>query len=187
VHIEGNLICNSQADNFVIDEYMCKIRNLQYLAKGKKRICEIGVNACHSLLLMLLVNPDADYILFDLNANVYTEACVQYVKTNFPNSNIHVIYGDSVRTLPQYIIDNMEYLNTFDLCHIDGGHTQHIFTSDYNNVKYFTNIDGIVIFDDYDNPYIKEFLDAQVINGDIVEYIDENTNKNELHFIYKYL
>ena len=55
--VEGNLICDIDCDNYVIDRNFAKIHNLKFLCAGKKRICEIGVNACHSLLLMLLVNP----------------------------------------------------------------------------------------------------------------------------------
>ena len=65
--IEGNLICDVKPTNWTIQKNIHKIKNLQYLVKNKKKICEIGVNACHSLLLMLLVNPNADYLLFDLH------------------------------------------------------------------------------------------------------------------------
>ena len=65
--VEGNYICDKTPDNCIIHENIEKIINLQYLVKDKKKICEIGVNACHSLLLMLFINPTAEYLLFDLN------------------------------------------------------------------------------------------------------------------------
>ena len=81
--VEGNLICNIKPDNYVISKNESKIKNLQYLCKNKKKIIEIGVNGCHSLLLMLLINPNAEYLLFDLGNHKYTIPTLNYIKHNF--------------------------------------------------------------------------------------------------------
>lgn len=75
--VEGNLICDVDSSNIVITRNIAKIKNLQYLSKNKNKICEIGVNAGHSLLLMLEQNPNAEYLLFDLNNHKYTNPCIE--------------------------------------------------------------------------------------------------------------
>ena len=185
--IEGNLICDINPFNFTISQNLVKIHNLQYLCKYKTKICEIGVNACHSLLLMLHVNPDAEYLLFDLGNHKYTEPCIKYIKQAFPNTQINIIYGNSVQSIYKYIDNNISELNTYDLCHIDGGHTPDIFINDFYNIKKLTKQYECVIFDDYDLYDIKQFINSKILNGEIVKYTDSNILYTDLHFIYKYL
>ena len=185
--IEGNLICDIQPRNWVFGKYMDKINNLQHLCKNKSNIMEIGVNACHSLLLMLLINPDAEYLLFDLNNHKYTKPTIEYIKKEFPNTKINIIYGNSVETIKKYILDNPTQLKSFDLIHLDGGHTYDIFSEDYNNCKNLIIDNGVMIFDDYNMNDIKVFIDTKVREGEIVEYTEINILKNNFHFIYRYL
>jgi hypothetical protein len=184
--IEGNLVCDKIPSNYIIHETIDKIRNLQYLCKGKKKICEIGINACHSLLIMLLENPDADYLLFDLNNHRYTEPCLKYIRNSFPNTKISVVYGNSIETITKYVMDHVDELNTYDLCHIDGGHTEDIFSVDYNNIKQLSKENSIVIFDDYDYGPIRDFVDKKVSNNEIIEYSDVGIKKTDRHFVYYY-
>lgn len=185
--VEGNLICDINPRNWTIERNISKIKNLQYLCRNKRKIIEIGVNACHSLLLMLLINPDAEYLLFDLNFHKYTNPIIQYIKKEFPNTKINIIYGNSVETINKYILDNADQLNSYDLIHLDGGHTEDIFTEDYNNSKKLIRDDGVVIFDDYDFRDINNFINKMVKKNEIVEYTDKNIIQNKLHFIYKYV
>jgi predicted O-methyltransferase YrrM len=181
--VEGNLICDISPGNYTIERNLAKIRNLQALCTGKK-ICEIGVNAAHSLLLMLLVNPTAEYTLFDLGNHKYTRPCVDYIRAQFPETKIEVIYGNSVETMARYVAENPAQLSTYDLCHLDGGHTQDIFSHDYANVKQLMKADGVVIFDDYDLPAIRSFVNGKLAAKEITEV--EGLVKTGLHFIYRY-
>jgi len=185
-NIEGNLICNINSKNYTIKKNWRKISNIQYLCKNKKKIMEIGVNACHSLLIMLLENPTAEYLLFDLNNHKYTESCINYIKENFPKTKINIIYGNSVETVTEYILNNQNELNSYDLIHIDGGHTKDIFNVDFDNSKKLISNDGIVIFDDYNLPEIKSFINNKIINKNITKYKDLQLTKSSRHFIYKY-
>ena len=185
--VEGNLICDISPRLWTIEKNIHKIQNLQYLCKNKKKIIEIGVNACHSLLLMLLINPDAEYLLFDLNNHKYTEHVIRYIKKEFPNTKINIIYGNSVETINKYMLYNPTQLSSYELIHLDGGHTEDIFSNDYNNVKKLITNNGIVIFDDYNMSNIKSFIHNKIIQKEIVEYNDKNIIKNNLHFIYNYL
>lgn len=184
--VEGNLVCDKHHENIIIDENLNKIRNLQYMCRGKKKIIEIGINACHSLLIMLLENPEAEYLLFDLNYHRYTEPTLYYLASAFPNTKISVYFGNSVETITNYINAHPEELNTYDLCHLDGGHTEDIFSVDYENMKKLVEPGAKVIFDDYDYFEIRDFLDKKLNGGDIREYYDKNLNRNDRHLIYRY-
>lgn len=185
--VEGNLICDITPDNYVININESKIKNLQYLCKNKKKIIEIGVNACHSLLLMLLINPTAEYLLFDLGHHKYTLPTLNYIKKKFPDTKINIIFGNSVETISEYIRVNQNNMNSFDLIHLDGGHTEDIFSQDYINSKKLVINNGIIIFDDYNMSHIKNFINRKIKEKEIIELNDENIIKNNRHFIYSYL
>jgi len=185
--VEGNLICDIRPDNYIITQNESKIKNLQYLCKNKKKIIEIGVNACHSLLLMLLINPMAEYLLFDLGNHKYTLPTLNYIKKQFPHTKINIIFGNSVETISEYIRVNQNNINSYDLIHLDGGHTENIFSQDYINSKKLVTSKGIIIFDDYDYSDIKNFIDRKIKENEIIELKDENIIKNNKHFIYSYL
>lgn len=184
--VEGNLICDRTADHFTIEYSLDKIKNLQYLARNKNKICEIGVNAGHSLLIMLFENPDAEYLLFDLNCHAYTIPCLEYIASAFPTTKISLMTGDSTKRVVQFLMNNENELNTFDLCHIDGGHTYDIFSADFNNIKYLSKMGCPVIFDDSDNEHIDGFLKENIAQNTIAQYKDSNIINTDKHFIYTY-
>lgn len=179
--VEGNLICDITSDNLTDAANESKIYNLLKLSENKSKICEIGVNAGHSLLLMVSANPEAEYLIFDLNGHSYTKPCVEYIKNAYPSTKITEIYGDSNVTLKQYIESNE--LHTFDLIHIDGGHETETVENDFTHTQELLTKDGIVIFDDYNFGNIKTVIDKYVDEGVISEYT-EDVIKTNLHFIY---
>ena len=184
--VEGNLICNVSADNVIIEETKDKIYNLRYLVKNKVRICLVGINAGHSLLVMLEQNPTAEYVLFDLGNHGYTKPCIEYIKKQYPKTRINVIYGDSKETIPNFILDNEYLQESFDLVHIDGGHGFLEFCADFYNCRYLVSKDGLTIFDDYDYSDIKKFIDNRVSVGSIKRYQNSNLKVTDKHFIYTY-
>ena len=179
--VEGNLICDITSDNLTDAANESKIYNLLKLSENKSKICEIGVNAGHSLLLMVSANPEAEYLIFDLNGHSYTKPCVEYIKNAYPSTKITEIYGDSNVTLKQYIESND--LHTFDLIHIDGGHETQTVENDFTHTQELLTKDGIVIFDDYNFGNIKTVIDKYVDEGVISEYT-QDVIKTNLHFIY---
>lgn len=184
--VEGNLVCDIYPSNWVINRNLDKIKNLRYLCKNKTRICEIGINACHSLLIMLLENPDAEYLLFDLNNHRYTEPCLEYLRKQFPNTKITAIFGNSANTMKDYINNNKDILKTFDFCHIDGCHFEDVFSKDFYNIKKLSKNDAHILFDDYDYIDIKRFIQEKALSNEIKEIIDDNLTKTDLHFFYQY-
>jgi hypothetical protein len=182
--IEGNFICDQYTNplTFQLEKNKEKIENLQNFSIGKKKICEIGINACHSLLIMLEMAPNAEYHLFDINWHTYTEPCLDYIKSQYPNTKFITYYGDSKFTLLDYIISNTLY--TFDFCHIDGGHELKEVCNDFTYIRYFMKPNSPVIFDDYNLHWIKNFLDKRVEHNEI-KYL--KMKPTELHIVYQYL
>jgi hypothetical protein len=182
--VEGNLICDISPNNWTYHRNLDKIRNLQQLVRGKSKIVEIGVNACHSLVIMLLENPTAEYLLFDLNNHKYTEPTLAYVREAFPSARITAVFGDSVKTLAQYIAEHPEECNTVDFCHLDGGHTEDVFAHDYVNVHKLIRDSAPVIFDDYDLPAIHQFVNRKLAEGAIQPC--GGLKSTPYHFVYHY-
>ena len=98
-----------------------------------------------------------------------------------------MIFGNSIETIPEYIRDNQNNINSFDLIHLDGGHTDDIFSQDYINSKKLIVNKGIIIFDDYNMHRIKDFINRKIKDNEIIELNDKNIIKNNKHFIYSYL
>jgi predicted O-methyltransferase YrrM len=179
--VEGNLICDISSDNLTDDVNKNKIYNLMKLAEGKSKICEIGVNAGHSLLLMVSVNPTAEYLIFDLGGHAYTRPCVEYIKNAYPSTKITEVYGDSNVTLKNYIESNE--LHTFDLIHIDGGHETKTVENDFTCTQELLKKGGVVVFDDYNYHNIKEVINYYRDRGIISEYKTDLV-ETDLHYIY---
>ena len=109
---------------------------------------------------------------------------LNYIKKAFPDTKITAIFGNSVDTVKKYSEDAADRAG-FDMCHLDGGHTEDIFSKDYANIKTLVK-SGIVIFDDYDYGEIRNFIDKKLEKGEIIKYVDNTIINNNLHFIYKY-
>lgn len=177
--VEGNLICDVYSDNFIDDVNRNKIYNLMKLAENKSKICEIGVNAGHSLLLMVSINPKAEYLIFDLGAHSYTKPCVNYIKEQYPQTKITEVYGDTKITLREYAKTKI-----YDMIHIDGGHDTHTVVNDFIYTQQLLKNDGVVIFDDYNYHNIKEVIDYYIDKKIISEY-EKDLIKTDLHYIYR--
>jgi predicted O-methyltransferase YrrM len=176
--VEGNLICDISSDNLIDDVNKNKIYNLMKLAEGKSKICEIGVNAGHSLLLMVSVNPTAEYLIFDLGGHAYTRPCVDYIRKQYPSTKITEVYGDTKITLSEY-----KKTKSCDMIHIDGGHDTHTVVNDFIYTQQLLKKGGVVVFDDYNYHNIKEVVDYYRDRGIISEY-KTGMVETDLHYIY---
>lgn len=141
--------------------------NYQKAVKEAELICEIGFNAGHSVLAMILANPNAHYVLFDLGEHAYARPCFEYIKKAFPETNIQIFWGDSRETLANYHKQHPEMI--FDLVHIDGGHRSEVYTVDWKNSLNITSSGGLIIFDDTDSVKINSFIDKEIENGIVNE------------------
>lgn len=176
--VEGNFYCDISPNHIVAD--VNKINNLRNVVAGRKKICEIGVNACHSLLFMLDVNPDAEYALFDIGIHKYLEPCFNYLQDQFSNTKMSLFIGDSKITVPAYAENNK---NQFDCCHIDGGHQPPEFTSDYENCIIMLKKGGLIIFDDYDYDEIRKFVDSKLASGEVIKVQHPSLSDLNCHIV----
>ena len=140
-----------------------KRHNLFSLASRAGRILEIGFNAGHSCLLMLLANPESRIQAFDLGSHAYTRPCFEYLSRRFPG-RISLECGDSTLTVPAYGRDHPDA--KFDLLHIDGGHEEIVLVKDVHNCRWLADPAGhVVVVDDDNLPHINWWNRAWRISG----------------------
>ena len=171
--LEGN--CIYFHDTFTpYPELYSKQLNLFLAGKTiTSRICEIGFNAGHSAMLMLLGrNKDyLDFTIFDIGWHPYTKPCFEYVKNKFSHVNFEYIEGNSIITMPEWISKNQHLIGSYDMVHVDGGHTEECISNDMKNMDLLIKINGIVIIDDTNSIIINEYVNLYVNSG---KYIDMN-------------
>lgn len=160
--LEGNCVYRHLSFDWW-DVLLNKRVNYQKAAKGKKLICEIGFNAGHSILAMILANPNAHYVLFDLGIHAYARPCFEYIKKIFPLTAIEIFWGDSRKTLAAYNDGHPEMI--FDLVHIDGGHRSEVYSEDWKNSLEATASGSLIIFDDTDSTKINAFINKEIESG----------------------
>jgi hypothetical protein len=142
------------------------------------KICEIGFNAGHSTLLLLLGNnnKNINFTIFDINHHPYTNTCYEYIKTIFPDVNFNFIEGNSVISIPNWINNTQNY-EFFDIIHIDGCHLIDIVTQDFANSIKILKKNGLLIIDDVQKEHIDKLVNIYISTGAFEEitYIFETT------------
>ena len=136
-HLEGHIF---EEDPSIPDIFLDKRRNFIIVCKDKSNALEIGFNAGFSALLILVSNPDIKLTCVDIAIHKYTIPCFNQLKKDF-GERIELIVGDSCLTVPKIN-------KTFDLIHIDGGHSLQIAERDMQNTYRLLNNNGIIIMDD---------------------------------------
>jgi hypothetical protein len=187
-YVEGNLVYDhpfhSINDPFS-ENFFEKRYNLFQLAQNKRHIMEIGFNAGHSTLIMLLANPAASYVLFDLNYHKYTNPCFCFLKQTYPDMSIN--YGDSKITIPEFALNQG---TKPDLIHVDGGHDIEHATLDFENCKKLSTKDTTIIFDDtIPENHLDELLEEK-IKRNLIKPVDRNAlglNSNLSQTIFNYI
>jgi cephalosporin hydroxylase len=131
------------------------------------RVCEIGFNAGHSALLLLsgCGEQPIQCTIFDIGHHTYTRPCLNYVQSQFPNANIQYIEGDSIQTMAKYIQANPTESGTYDVVHVDGGHSLECITADFAHATQLVRSGGIVIIDDTNIDYINTAVDKAIQSG----------------------
>jgi hypothetical protein len=166
-----------EGNSFYIDgtldksnELINKQINLYWVGStAERRICEIGFNAGHSTLLMLLdqyyYNKTIDYTIFDIGTHKYMQPSFEYIKTIFKNINFELIVGDSIIKLPDWIEKNNVVINTYDVVHIDGGHGEECIKNDFINADKLVKLGGYIIIDDTNAPIINSYVDKYLMTN----------------------
>lgn len=159
--VEGNLLYQHPLTsvNAPLEPLFFEKRcNLFELAKDSSNVMEIGFNAGHSALLMLLANPGMKMTLVDLDFHLYTKPCFSFLKEYF---DIEIFYGDSRVVVPTLY-------DSYDMIHVDGSHELQYASVDYENVKKLSTRSTIVVFDDTTpGNDLDVFLKQKFVEGDI--------------------
>ena len=141
--------------------YLAKRRNFALFATAGWSMLEIGVNAGHSLLLALSVNPRLRYTGVDWCGHPYSQACFAYLRAQF-GGRVELIEGDSRAALPDLARAGRR---DFDLFHIDGGHGLDFARDDLANTLTLARAGDLILFDDTDKPHLDLLCDYHVAAG----------------------
>lgn len=161
--VEGNLFHPHNKITTDLTVAIPKQVNVYSLARTATNIMEIGFNAGHSVLLMLIANDDSKITCFDICEHTYTEKCFEYLDSTFPN-RLTLIKGDSRKTVPQYTNDTPP---KFDLIHIDGGHNPDVTRQDFENS--YKMCSKFIIMDDTNMSYINGIVEEALKKGNVLE------------------
>jgi hypothetical protein len=134
-------------------------------------MCEIGFNAGHSSMLLLLgrAATPLNFTIFDIGEHPYTKPSFEYIKSKFAHVNFEYVEGDSTVTMPKWINNNKELIGKYDVVHVDGGHSDHCIRHDMRNADLLVKQNGIVIIDDTNDSNINKYVDMYISKKNYVE------------------
>lgn len=169
--LEGNCFYYHQS-LIPFPELVPKQLNLFWAGREANKICEIGFNAGHSCLLFLLANQHKDpftFTIFDIVEHSYTKPAFEHLLYSQPHGSMELFEGDSTVTVPEWISWNKEELGTYDLVHVDGGHTELCIKSDMRSADLLVRPGGLIIVDDTNVPFIDAEADLYLETGKYTE------------------
>ena len=149
----GSYLMNGSTLNYDIGSYPKQI-NLFSVSSGVTNVLEIGVHGGHSLLIMLLANPNTVITCIDICEYSHVEKCVHYLNSQF-NNQITLIKGSSPEILSKL---DTTIFNNLDMVHIDGNHCAQAIEDELEFVKNNATKTLYVIFDDYDSSNIPNLI-----------------------------
>jgi len=165
--LEGNSFYSHQSLTLYSDLYTKQVNLFWCGTQATTKICEIGFNAGHSSMLMILgrTKTPLEFTIFDIGHHAYTKPCLNYIESKNPHIRFEYVEGDSTVTMPKWIEANKTQIWSYDVVHVDGGHSEHCITNDIKHADLLVKKGGIVIIDDTDVPHINKYVDAYVSNG----------------------
>ncbi len=169
--LEGNCFYHHTTLS-IFPELYSKQLNLFWCGKqAVENICEIGFNAGHSTMLMLLGRTDTplNFTIFDIGHHAYTKPSFEYIKSKFSHVNFEYVEGDSTIIMPEWINNQTELMYKYDVVHVDGGHGEHCISNDMKNTDLLIKKNGIVIIDDTNSNIINKYVDLYISNGNYIE------------------
>jgi len=171
VPLEGNCFYHHNTLSLYPELYSKQV-NLVWCGKhAKTHICEIGFNAGHSTMLMLL-GRDAtplDFTIFDIGHHAYTRPCLEYIKKEFGHVKFEYIEGDSTQTMKSWISAHPDSVGIYDVVHVDGGHSEHCIRNDMINADKLVRAGGIIIVDDTNSETINKYVNLYIQIGNYQE------------------
>lgn len=137
--VDGNIV----SERFVRSASLSdRAERLRRLAAQASRCLDIGFNAGHSAVLMLLSSPAVTVLSFDLGIQPYAQQCADYVARSFPG-RFEVVWGDTRETLRRRL--GTEPDHRFDLVFIDGGNSAETRRSNMQDCRRVAAVGSVVI------------------------------------------
>jgi hypothetical protein len=149
------------------DAFKNKQINIMHMASRSSEIVEIGFNAGHSSLLMLLANSECRIRAIDICQHKYVKPCVGYLNAMF-GDRITLYEGDSHTVLSDMSKNDESY--KFDMIHIDGCHEYNHANIDFWLSKDMAQNGSLCMFDDLNISYLKSLWDGFVRDGHLDEF-----------------
>jgi predicted O-methyltransferase YrrM len=167
VPLEGNCFYHHHTLHLYPELYSKQLNLIWCGKQATTRICEIGFNAGHSTLLMLLCreNTPLEFTIFDIGMHSYTRPCLEYIQTQFPHVNFEYVEGDSTITIRKWLDTHNDSIGKYDVVHVDGGHSMHCIHNDMLNADKLVRVGGIIIIDDTNVFYINDYVDSYLSQG----------------------
>lgn len=165
--LEGNSFYYHLSSNRFSELFSKQVNLFWTGQQAKTKICEIGFNAGHSALLMLLGKMDTplEFTVLDIGEHKYVRPCMEYVSKIFPKVSFIYYEGDSTKTLPALIQVNPEICESYEVVHVDGGHQEDIVTSDLFHAAKLVRNGGYLIVDDTNVVHINALVDKYISSG----------------------
>ena len=144
--------------DYINPDFYNKQVRLYNISKTVNNVLEVGVNTGHSILIMLLANPNMNIVGVDIcPAELpYIEECIKYINSAF-NNKVTFLKGPSYYILPQ-----LSYFKHFDLIHIDAMHDYPNVLNEIRMTYMMGKSECYFLFDDYDGG-VKQAVDEYVL------------------------
>jgi hypothetical protein len=142
-------------------EFLDRRRNFALLAAISTRMVEVGVNAGHSCLLAMHVNPALHYTGIDWAGHAYSHECLDKLQALFAH-RVSLLREDSRQALAR-LCETAS--GSCDFVHLDGGHDFDFMMSDLGAALRLTRPGGLILVDDDDMFPVYAACDYAVLAG----------------------
>jgi hypothetical protein len=174
-------------------EFYAKQLNMFWCGKTAtpNKICEIGFNAGHSAMILLLGREKTplNFTIFDIGHHIYTLPCMNYIASEYSNVQFEYIQGDSTVYIPKWLETNQFHIGQYDLVHVDGGRGEVCVMSDMKYADLLTHVNGIIIVNETNQKLINATVELYLATGRYVELnvlkLNTNTQISEHRIIKK--
>lgn len=150
----GSYLFNGQEYTYQ-RETLKKQEALFNVGKTCFNVLEVGVYLGHSLLILLISNPNLRITCVD-NDDRFSPKVVNYLNKMF-NNRITFFLGDAVKT-----VEKLQYVE-FDCIHIDADHYEAAVNAQFNVCVKYAKPNAFIVFDDYEA--VQPLIDGWISNG----------------------
>lgn len=149
----GSYMFDGQRYMYQMDT-LAKQEALYAVGKASTRVLEVGVYLGHSLLILLMSNPNLTITCIDNDAS-FSPRAVEYLNVHFGN-RVTFHLGHSAEILARD-------LGTFDCIHIDADHRPEPVSREFALARRLAAPNATFVFDDYEA--LRSLIDGWVKDG----------------------